>query len=55
VYWKLSKIGVGGKGVRESNGRGWTDQSKIYPQWAYIETPLWTSTWILIMNNRTIK
>jgi hypothetical protein len=23
--WKL-----GGKGVRESNGRGWMDQSKVY-------------------------
>jgi hypothetical protein len=31
---------VGGKGVRESNGRGWMDQSKAHPQWAYIETPL---------------
>jgi hypothetical protein len=35
---------VGGKGVRENNGRGWTAQSKVYSQWAYIEKTLWTST-----------
>jgi hypothetical protein len=26
-YWE-----VGGKGVRESNGKGRTDQRKVYPQ-----------------------
>jgi hypothetical protein len=31
---------MGGKGLRESNGRGLTDQSKIYSQWGYIEKPL---------------
>jgi hypothetical protein len=25
------KMGMGGKGVRESNGRGWTDQSNVFP------------------------
>jgi hypothetical protein len=35
---------VGGKGVREHNGRGWMDQSKVYPQWGYTEKPLWVST-----------
>jgi hypothetical protein len=45
VYWKLLKnSGVGGKGVRESNWMDWTAHSKSHPQWAYIETPLWTST-----------
>jgi hypothetical protein len=43
-YWKLLKMGRGGKGVRKSNGRGWIDQSKAHPQWAYIETPFWAST-----------
>jgi hypothetical protein len=45
TYWKLLRNeGVGSKGVRKSNGRGWMEQSKVYPQWAYIERPLWTST-----------
>jgi hypothetical protein len=35
---------MGGKGVRENNGRGWPDQSKAHPQWEYIEKPLWIST-----------
>jgi hypothetical protein len=39
--WKMG--GVGGKGVREINGRSWMDQSKVYPQWAYNES-LWTLT-----------
>jgi hypothetical protein len=46
---------VGGKGVRESNGRGWTDQSKIISQQGYIKKPLWTSTEILIRKDRTVK
>jgi hypothetical protein len=34
LYWKLlKKQGVGGKGVRESNQRDWTDQSKAQTQW----------------------
>jgi hypothetical protein len=37
----VEKQEVGGKGVRESIPRHWTDQSKPHPQWAYIETPLW--------------
>jgi hypothetical protein len=36
----VEKWWVGGKGVRESNGRGSIDQSKVYPQWAFLETPL---------------
>jgi hypothetical protein len=40
--WKMG--GMGDKGVRESNGRAWLDQSKGHPQWAYIDTPLWIST-----------
>jgi hypothetical protein len=44
VLKAAEKWGVGGKVVRESNGWGWTDQSKVYPQWGHIETPLWTST-----------
>jgi hypothetical protein len=28
----VEKWGDGHKGVRESNERGWTDQSNIYPQ-----------------------
>jgi hypothetical protein len=47
--------GVGGKGVRESNQRDWTDQSIAHPQWAYIETSLGMSTQILIMKDRTVK
>jgi hypothetical protein len=35
---------VVGKGVREGNRKGWMGQSKIYSQWAYIETPLWIPT-----------
>jgi hypothetical protein len=46
---------VGGKGVRERTVRDWTDQSKTYPQRAYIETFLWTSTQILFMKTRTLK
>jgi hypothetical protein len=38
------KMGGGVKGVRESNGRGWIDQSKAHPQWTYIEKHFWTST-----------
>jgi hypothetical protein len=34
----IEKYGVGGKGVRLSNGRGWMDQSKVHSQWACIET-----------------
>jgi hypothetical protein len=37
-------MAVGGKGLRESTGRGWMDQRKIYSQWEYIEKPLWTWT-----------
>jgi hypothetical protein len=46
VFWKLLKNGAGegGKGIRANNGGGWMDQSKVYPQWAYIEAPLWIST-----------
>jgi hypothetical protein len=40
----VEKQKVGGKGVRENNGRGRTDQNKAHPQWAYIETSLGTST-----------
>jgi hypothetical protein len=35
----VEKWGVGGKGIRESNGSGWMNQIKIHPQWAYFETP----------------
>jgi hypothetical protein len=31
VYWKLLKKAGWGKGVMESNGRAWMDQSKLYP------------------------
>jgi hypothetical protein len=40
----VKKSGMGGNGVRESNGKGWMDQSKVYAQCTYIETPLWTSS-----------
>jgi hypothetical protein len=33
----LKKWGCGDKGVRENNGRRWTDQSKAYPQREYME------------------
>jgi hypothetical protein len=39
--WKMGGIG---KGVRESNRRGWMGQSKVYWQQGYIEKSLWTST-----------
>jgi hypothetical protein len=41
MYWKLLKNGGGGggKGVWESNGRGWMDQSKVYPQWGTLRNP----------------
>jgi hypothetical protein len=35
------KMGMRDKGVRENNGRGWTDQSIVYPQWGNTEKPLW--------------
>jgi hypothetical protein len=31
---------VGSKGIRETNGRSGTDQSKVYPQWGYTEKSL---------------
>jgi hypothetical protein len=32
---------VEGKGIRDSNEKGWPDQSNVYPQWAYNwDTPL---------------
>jgi hypothetical protein len=42
-YWKL-EWGMGGKVVRESNGRCFMDQNKVYWQWGCAEKPLWTST-----------
>jgi hypothetical protein len=33
----------------------WTDKSKEYLQWGYIEKSLWKSAYILIMKGRTIK
>jgi hypothetical protein len=33
----VQKWGVGGKGVRESNGRGCMEQNKIYPHQGYTE------------------
>jgi hypothetical protein len=39
VLKAVEKCGIGGKGVRESNGSGSTDESKTHPQWVYIETP----------------
>jgi hypothetical protein len=51
----VEKWGVGGKGIREHTGRGWIDQRKAHPQCGYNETSLWTSTYILIMKNRTVK
>jgi hypothetical protein len=48
-------MGVGDKGVRDSIWRDQTDQSKAHPQWAYIGTPLWMSTQILIMKNQDSK
>jgi hypothetical protein len=33
----VEKQGLGDKGVRESNGRGWMDQSKVGIHW---EAPL---------------
>jgi hypothetical protein len=38
-YWKL-EWGMGGKVVRKSNGKGCSDQNKVYPQRGYIEKPL---------------
>jgi hypothetical protein len=56
VCWKMLKSGQReGKGVRLSIQGDWTDKSKAHPQRAYIETPLWTSTQILIMSTRTVK
>jgi hypothetical protein len=40
----VEKQGLGGKGLKESNGSGLMDQSKVYSQWAYIEISLSTST-----------
>jgi hypothetical protein len=37
VLKAVEKWGVGGKGVRESNGRGCTEQNKIYLQQGCIE------------------
>jgi hypothetical protein len=47
--WKLlknggEKWGVGGKRLRESNGKGSADQSKVDSQWGHIEKPLETTT-----------
>jgi hypothetical protein len=47
--------GGGREGIRETNRKGSTDQSKVYLQWEYIEKPLWTSTLELIMKDRTVK
>jgi hypothetical protein len=44
VLEAVEKQGVGVKGIRESNGRDWMEQSKVYSQQGYIEKPLWTST-----------
>jgi hypothetical protein len=55
MYWKLLNDGGGTGGVRESNGRGWTDQSKLYSQWGYIEKPLCTLNLELGMKNRIVK
>jgi hypothetical protein len=44
VSWNCWKIGTGGKGVRESIQKDWTDQSKAHPLRAYNETHLWMST-----------
>jgi hypothetical protein len=36
----VEKQEVGGKGVRNSNGRGCTNKSKVYSQWGYIKKTL---------------
>jgi hypothetical protein len=36
----IEKCGMRGKRVRESNGKGLADQSKVYSQQGYIEKPL---------------
>jgi ribulose bisphosphate carboxylase small subunit len=38
------KIGDERKRLRESNERGWTDQSKVYSHWRYNEKCFWTLT-----------
>jgi hypothetical protein len=55
VLKDVEKQGVGDKEVRESILKDLIDQSKAYPQRVYIETPLCTSTQILIMKIKTIK
>jgi hypothetical protein len=50
VEWEVEE-----KGVREHNGRGWTDQSKVYSQQGYIEKLLWTLSLELITKDRTVK
>jgi hypothetical protein len=40
-------LGVGGREVlRESNGRGWMDQTKVYSQQGHIENPLRLEHWL---------
>jgi hypothetical protein len=47
--WHLSKNSKDEKErrmfqIKRKSRKGWTNQSKVYPQWGYIETPLWTMT-----------
>jgi hypothetical protein len=48
-------MGCGREGVRKSNRRGWTDQTRECSQLACFEKPLWTLTMELIMKDRTVK
>jgi hypothetical protein len=48
-------VGGGKEGVKESNGRGWINQSKVCSQRRYIEKPLWTLTLELIMKDMTVR
>jgi hypothetical protein len=43
VFWKLLKNGEWEVIIWDSNEKGWTDQNKEEPQWAYIETLFGTS------------
>jgi hypothetical protein len=55
MFWKCWTVGGGKEGVKESNGRGWINQSKVCSQRRYIEKPLWTLTLELIMKDMTVR
>jgi hypothetical protein len=40
---------------KESNGRGWSDQSKVHWQQGYIEKSIWTLTWELITKDSIVN